>query len=203
MPALSRASSSSAHPTRTRLRYLVTDTPRTRGNALLNRYGDAPTTSANPNRPSAAGWRSWMAVRARSTSRWSNGPPASCRGVLRAVLRRRGGQQPYQLLSEPVVDVCPPRREQPAVGEFRPRIDVDRRHGHRSRFTRQPPPRRSVELRRGARVAAARMSELLLLAGLAHVTGRAVQVDRAAGTSPPESTGPNQDKPRGGRALDG
>ncbi len=46
------------------------------------------------------------------------------------------------------------------------------------------------------------MSELLLLAGLAHVTGRAVQVDRAAGTSPPESTGPNQDKPRGGRALD-
>jgi len=118
------------------------------------------------------------------------------------VLRRRGGQQPYQLLSEPVVDVCPPRREQPAVGEFRPRIDVNRRHGHRTRFTRQPPPRRSVELHRGARVAAARMSELLLLAGLAYVTGRAVQVDRAAGTSPPESTGPNQDKPRGGRALD-
>ena len=43
----------------------------------------------------------------------------SARGVA-----HRGGQQPYQLLGEPVVDVCPPRREQPAVGEFRPRIDV-------------------------------------------------------------------------------
>jgi hypothetical protein len=46
------------------------------------------------------------------------------------------------------------------------------------------------------------MSELFLLVGLANVPGRAVQIDRAARAPPLESAGPDQDKPRGDRALD-
>ncbi len=58
------------------------------------------------------------------------GRPRRAEAFARGVAQR-GGQQPYQLLGEPVVDVCPPGRQQPAVGEFRPGIDVDRRHAHR------------------------------------------------------------------------
>jgi hypothetical protein len=46
------------------------------------------------------------------------------------------------------------------------------------------------------------MSELLLLLGLPDVPGRAVQIDRAARAPSLESPGPDQDKPRGDRALD-